>query len=105
MKLLAGHCNSDLQDKRGRTALQVAQLEGHAGIAKLIQTEDREQATIKLIIRTDDRVQAMIKNREQAMIKQVASALQGSKQAVSAAQDLDWDKTVSALLSAWVTMR
>jgi hypothetical protein len=42
----------------------------------------------------------MIKNREQAMIKQVASALQGSKQAVSAAQDLDWDKTVSALLSA-----
>jgi len=45
-QLLAASCNVDLQDKNGRTAMQVAEVEGHAGIATLIRTTSRRRRCV-----------------------------------------------------------
>jgi ankyrin repeat protein len=42
-QLLAARCKVDLQTKGGRTALQLAQQEGHDGIAALIWSTKRER--------------------------------------------------------------
>jgi hypothetical protein len=43
-QLIAARCNVDIQDNSGRTALQVAQLQGHAGIATLIKRKNHKGA-------------------------------------------------------------
>jgi ankyrin repeat protein len=42
--MIAARCNVDIQDNSGRTALQVAQLQGHAGIATLIRNKNHKGA-------------------------------------------------------------
>ena len=43
-KLLAARCNVDLEAGNGATALQVAERQAHAGIAKLIRSEQHKGA-------------------------------------------------------------
>jgi hypothetical protein len=42
--MIAARCNVDIQDDSGRTALQAAELQGHAGIATLIKNKNHKGA-------------------------------------------------------------
>jgi ankyrin repeat protein len=42
--MIAARCNVDIQNDSGRTALQAAELQGHAGIATLIKNKNHKGA-------------------------------------------------------------